>query len=101
MGDRLELHTKLVELNGNNNVYYDPPESVKMSYPAVRYSRDSYDIKRADNTTYLSTKKYNVITISRDQDNPVVDALLTWPMCRHNTHYVKDNLHHDAFTLYY
>lgn len=101
MGSRLELHSKLVEANGNDNVYYDPPESVKMNYPAIRYSRASYNVKRADNTTYLSTNKYNVIVISRDPDNPAVDALLKWPMCRHDRHYVSDNLHHDSFTLYF
>ena len=34
---RLELHALLVELLGSTNVYYEPPETLKMSYPAIRY----------------------------------------------------------------
>ena len=39
MKTRLELQNKLEELLGFRHVYYQPPESVKMEYPAIRYSK--------------------------------------------------------------
>ena len=34
MASRLELQSKFEELLGSRNVYYQPPESIKMSYTA-------------------------------------------------------------------
>ena len=52
MNRRLELHSKLVQLIGNNNVYFQPPASVKMSYPCVVYNIGNGEAKRADNQLY-------------------------------------------------
>ena len=39
MADRLDLQGLLEELLESRNVYYKPPESIKMQYPAIRYSK--------------------------------------------------------------
>ena len=49
MASRPELQTKLEELLGNRNVYYQPPESVKIEYPAIVYSKIRIDTRSADN----------------------------------------------------
>ena len=36
---RLTLQTKLEDLLGSKHVYYQPPENLKMEYPAIRYSK--------------------------------------------------------------
>ena len=66
MGTRLELQSKLEELLGCRHVYYQSPESVKMEYPAIRYSRSRIDSERADDTAYLKHKRYELIVISRN-----------------------------------
>ena len=48
MGTRLELQSKLEELIGCKHVYYQPPKSVKMEYPAIRYSKKSIAVDHAD-----------------------------------------------------
>lgn len=101
MASRLELQTKLEELLGNKNVYYQPPESVKIEYPAIIYSKADIDKKYADNSAYLSTKQYEIIVIDKKPDNPVIDKLLALPMCSYNRPYKSDNLNHDVLTLYY
>ena len=53
MESRLKLQTILEDILGSGNVYFQPPSSVKMSYPAIRYSRDNIDKKVANNSTYL------------------------------------------------
>ena len=101
MASRLKLQTKLEELLGSKNVYYQPPESVKIEYPAIIYSKADIDKKHADNSVYLLTKQYEIIVIDKKPDNPVIEKLLTLPMCSFNRHFKSDNLNHDVLTLYF
>ena len=101
MADRLELHSVLQELLGSSNVYYQPPESIKMQYDAIRYSKKSIDSKYANDRKYSMTDCYEVIVISRLPDNPVIKKLLSLPYCSYDRHYIADNLHHDVLTIYW
>lgn len=98
---RLELHKKLVELLGNNNVYYRPPENLKMQYPCIRYKKDNILINHANNHPYRKTDRYQITVIDKKPDNEVIDKLLELPMSGFDTHYESDNLNHDVITLYY
>lgn len=101
MASRIELQEKLEELLGSSNVYYQPPASVKMEYPAIRYSRKDVDKKSADNAAYKLTNCYEIIVIDRKPDNKVIEKLLALPMCSYDRSYKADNLNHDVLTLYY
>ena len=101
MASRLELQSKLEELLGSRNVYYQPPENLKMSYPAIVYSKSRPDVKRANDQIYLQKNRYEIIVISKSPDNQVIDKLIGLPYCSYDRNYVSDNLHHDVFTLYY
>ena len=101
MADRLELHSVLQELLGSSNVYYQPPESIKMQYDAIRYSKKTIDSKYANDRKYSMIDCYEIIVISRLPDNPVIKKLLSLPYCSYDRHYVADNLHHDVITIYY
>ena len=101
MASRIELQEKLEELLGSSNVYYQPPASVKMEYPAIRYSRKDVDKKSADNTAYTLTNCYKIIVIDKKPDNKVIEKLLALPMCSYDRSYKADNLNHDVLTLYY
>lgn len=100
MASRLKLHTKLVEILGNKNVYYQPPNSLKMEYPAIRYSRVRRKSLHADDARYALFDCYEIILISRTPDNPVVDKLLELPYSTYDRNYISDNLYHDVFTIY-
>ena len=101
MGDRLELHYILEEILGSRNVYFQPPASVCLSYPAIVYKRTSIDSLHADNKSYKQDTAYEVIVIDSDPDSNFVYAISQLPKCRHINHYVQDNLYHDAFKIYY
>lgn len=101
MASRLKLQTKLEELLENRNVYYQPPSSIKMSYPAIRYSKTKHNKKYANNKIYLKTNCYEIIVIATRPDIPVIDKLSELPMCNWNRRYIADNLYHDVFELYY
>lgn len=102
MNKRLELHEKLKQLVGTNNVYFQPPASVQISYPCVIYSVGNGDAKRADNTVYLYTNSYDVLFIFKKPNLEIIEQVLRFiPMCRFTRAYVADNLNHYAFTIYY
>lgn len=101
MGSRLGLQNKLEQLLGTKHVYYQPPESLKMEYPAIIYSKSRIETKKADNSTYLKNIRYNITVIDKRPDNPVIDKLMTLPYCSYDRQYKSDGLNHDVLTLYY
>lgn len=101
MASRLKLQTKLEELLGNRNVYYQPPANKVMEYDAIRYSLSRKDTKYADDRRYKNMDCYDVIVISRLPDPEVVEKILDLPYASFNRHYVSDNLNHYSITLYY
>lgn len=101
MASRLELQAKLEELLGSERVYYQPPESIKISYPAIVYSKSRIETKKANNSTYSKRKRYEIIVISKLPDNPVIDKIMELPYCSYDRHYKSDGLNHDSLTLYY
>lgn len=101
MASRLKLQETLEELLGSKNVYYQPPETVKMVYPAIKYSLNDVDKKYANDKGYATTKRYEIIVIDKKPDNPVIAKLLALPMCSYSRPYKADNLNHDVLTLYF
>ena len=100
--DRLELDAEFREILGTGNVYFQPPSNKKMQYDCIRYERSKIGPAYADNKMYKINDCYTVILIYRDPDSPLPHELLQhFQMISHDTHYTKDNLHHDVFTLYY
>lgn len=98
---RLQLHELFCEILGTRYVYFQPPESVRMNYPAIVYGLDDIENTYADGEAYLSTRRYAVTVIDEDPDNLIVDKIALLPMCRFSRHYEKDNLNHDVFELYF
>lgn len=101
MTNRLDFHEVLCSILGSRNVYYQPPESVKMKYPAIVYSRNDINNTFADDAVYKQDNSYEVIIIDKDPDSIIVDKVASFPRSRFNRHYVADNLNHDVFTIYY
>lgn len=101
MADRIELHSLLEELFDSKNVYYQPPENVKMEYDAIRYSKKNIKPTYADGEKYLMKDYYEITVISRRPDNPIIKKLLSLPYCSYDRHYSADNLNHDVLTIYY
>lgn len=101
MKRRLELHEILCEALGSRNVYYQPPANVRMSYPAIVYSRDDIQNTSADNRTYKQDHMYQVTVIDADPDSEIVHKVSRLPMCIYDRHFASDNLNHDVFTICY
>lgn len=101
MHRRLELQTMLENLLESQEVYFQPPASVKMQYPAIVYHRSKIDNAHADDEVYKQSLEYEVIVIDTDPDSEFVMKVSRLPRCRHERHYTADGLNHDVFTLNY
>ena len=98
---RLKLQNKLEELLNHKHVYFQPPENLKMEYPAIRYSISVIDNNYADNVKYSNFNCYEIIVIDQDPCNEVIQKILELPHSTFNRHYVSDNLNHDVIKLYF
>lgn len=101
MSSRLELHEILKNVIGNNNVYYQPPESIKMNYPAIVYSRDDIPHENADNITYKTNHVYTVTIIDANPDSNIVEAISKLPQTRFVRHFTANQLNHDVFRIWH
>lgn len=98
---RLELHDILVDLVGPNKVYFQPPSSIKLSYPCIVYGLDAIDIAYADSIKYKNKKRYTVTVIDQNPDSVFPLDVLSLDYCSFDRHFISDNLNHYVFTLYY
>ena len=102
MARRLQLHEKFCTILGTRNVYFQPPESVKLKYDCIIYSVNNREDLRADNLHYRYMVRYEVTLIYRDPDSELPEILLdSFQRISHQRHFTVDNLHHDIYTLFY
>lgn len=98
---RLEFYNILKEVLGSNNVYFQPPSTIKMNYPCIVYSLNRFNKKLANNGIYIYTPGYTVSLISSEPDSEVIDKLISLPHSTFDRHYVSNNLNHYVFTIYF
>ena len=104
---RLLLHRTLCsilscpEKGEDCRAYFQPPETIKMKYPAIVYALDDIENAFADDGVYLSHKKYSVTVIDKNPDSLLIDTMAKLPTCRFNRHYKSENLNHYVFLLHF
>jgi len=99
---RSELDAELREILGSDNLYFQPPASVKLHYPCIIYSLSRINSRKANNHFYFGHKKYDIQVIDKDPDSTIPEALLEhFPMCSYDRTFVSDNLNHFNLSLYY
>lgn len=96
---RTDLQKMLENVPGVCGVYFQPPESLKLKYPAIIYSLSSIGNTHADNKVYRQDISYELIVVEKKSESAVTEAVSLLPMCRHNRRYISDGLCHDVFTI--
>lgn len=97
---RLELQEALETFLGSHNVYYQPPESIKLKYPCIIYEKSRIQQIYANNKTYLKHKEYTLTLIYREADSTLPDDILdSFELISFDRHYKAENLYHDVFTI--
>lgn len=85
----------------SENVYFQPPSNIRMSYPAIKYDLARLDNIYANNAVYQQHTAYECIVIDKDPDSEIVKKLSRHPLCRWLRRYQADGLNHDVFLIYY
>lgn len=110
MGSRLELQSLLEDIfvslgmtntSAHSRVYFQPPETVKMTYPCIVYTLDRIDTRYANDKPYLHDRAYTITIIDKNPDSEIPDRVSELPMCSFTRKFTNDNLNHFVFRLYY
>lgn len=101
MSNRLDLQTKFEEILGSRNVYFQPPASLLMRYPAIRYNLKDFRTKSANNSsTYMTSTGYECVLIMKEPDTEYLQQIFKIPYCKFGRYYAAEGLHHYTFTIY-
>ena len=105
---RTDLQTELELLMGAvagpefiQNVYFQPPPSVKLKYPCIVYEVDYRMNAFADNLPYRNTKRYQLTVIDRNPDSKIPDGVARLPLNTYVRFFAAGDLNHHIFVLYY
>lgn len=101
MPSRADLQTLLASIPGVAKVYFQPPESIKLVYPAIVFKYDNIKNNFADDSVYRQSWYYQITVIDKNSDSEIMKAVSKLPSSRFNRHFVSDNLNHYVFTIYY
>lgn len=99
MANRLQLSEMLHAILNSDSVYFQPPESIEMEYPAIVYSLNGIQNTFADNSVYTQSRVYQIIIIDEDPDSEIVDKVSRLPNCKFVRSFDADNLHHWVFNI--
>ena len=98
---RIELDKILRSTLGSSNVYFDPPESFKLQYPCIVYRFSGNRDTHAEEARYQRMKRYTIIYITRNADDPMVDTIDDLRYCTLSQPYTTGGLFHYAFNIYF
>ena len=96
---RTDFHEALKALLGSDSVYFQPPPSIMLKYPAVVYERSRLQQAYGDGCVYSVRPRYTVTLIYKDPDSPLPKKFAEYPQTRHERHFAKDNLYHDVYVM--
>lgn len=95
--DLLDLLRKAV---GHNRAYFQPPENLKIEYPAVVFHLSKIKVDHANDAPYKGAREYSVMLISKEPEPEVLDKILKIPYTSLDTTYIADGMNHFVFTTY-
>lgn len=101
MGQRLALHQILKDILESDNVYFQPPPTVKLNYPCIIYRRSDIKTVFANDNPYSTNKRYQVTVIDADPDSLIPDKVGRLAKCLFDRHFTANNLNHDVYDLYF
>jgi hypothetical protein len=83
------------------NLYFQPPEGIKLEYPCIIYGLSNMKTKYADNSPYSIKKMYKITIIDKNPLSEIVDSVALLSLSDFDRFYVADELNHFVFNLYY
>lgn len=107
MGRRLDLHHLLRRTfeeatlqDSEKRVWYQPPATVKLTYPCLIYKLSDMPPTYANNNPYQLEHEYELEVIDRDPNSVLRERIALLSKCRLKRVFEADNLHHYVFNIY-
>lgn len=102
MNSREDFSAILHEILGSDNVYFQPPESIKLKYPCIIYRKSTVLKANANNRAYKLDNGYGVTVIDKNPDSQIhLELMKRFPMSALNSFFQSDNLNHFNLTIFY
>ena len=98
---REDFHALLQSLGEELKVYFQPPENLKITYPCIIYSINSYDDEYANNKRYKTMTAYEVMLIDKSAKSIYAPKIRDLTYSRYQRSYTQDNLNHYVFEVYF
>lgn len=95
--DLLHLLRKAVD---HDRVYFQPPENLKLGYPAIVFHLTKIKVDHADDVPYKGAREYMITLISRDPEPDALEEILKIPYTTLDSTYISDGMNHFVFTSY-
>ena len=101
MINRLELQSKLEEILGSSNVYYQAPPNTGMKYPCIIYKFNNYNRMDADNKPYILSGNWTITHIYKSIKNDTIKETMinSFLGCSFDRRIVSDGVYNDYYTL--
>lgn len=97
---RTNFHNELLKFCPN--VYFQPPENLRMKYPCIVYSRSTDYTTHSNDKFYFATRRYDLTLIGFKVTDEISDEMRAYfPMCEVTQYYVADNLNHTKIKIYF
>lgn len=95
--DLLHLLRKAVD---HDRVYFQPPENLKLGYPAIVFHLTKIKVDHADDVPYKGAREYMITLISKDPEPNALEEILKIPYTTLDSTYISDGMNHFVFTSY-
>lgn len=95
--DLLHLLQRAVK---HNRVYFQPPENLKLGYPAIVFHLTKIKVDHADDVPYKGAREYMITLITKDPEPDALEEILKIPYTTLDSTYISDGMNHFVFTSY-
>lgn len=100
MVNRSEFQKRMEREFPGVSIYFQPPSNIRMAYPAIIYSLKDVNKFLANDSVFHVEYSYEVIAVSLDPDDPMLEKLSSIPTSFFDRSYISDGLYHTVFSIY-
>ena len=91
------LHTLPVQ----DEIHFQPSESVKLKYPCILYEFDGYRDFHGDDGRHIVRESFTVTHIYKDPTQNLRETIRSlFSYVRFDRVFIADNLYHDVYSVY-
>lgn len=95
------LKDLLKSLPGENSIYFQPPPTIQMTYPALVFELSKLSAIHSNNRPYILREMYLITAIYSDPESSLPKDIAKLPGCAFDRVFIADNRYHAVFTIHF